>query len=237
MDKGEIMNDLKFRDLVADEIDVRIGSFNKNNTGCTLLLYKDARCDMNILDETVGPFGWKRSHDVVKENLFATVCLWDSQKSQWVCKQDVGTESYSEKEKGESSDSFKRACFNWGIGRKLYTAPFIWIKGSKEELKYENFYVKRITYDDVKIVGLEIATRNTDDVIYSNLKPIKKEEWSHEKEIELLIKDTEFTLDTVAVWIEKKFKKTIAINKLNASQFSELKNALQEARAKKQSIE
>jgi len=154
---------MKFRDLRADEIDVRIGSFGKSG-GASLLLYKDARCDMNILDETVGTFNWQRSHDVVKDNLFATVCIFDENKLEWICKQDVGVQSNAEKEKGEASDSFKRACFNWGIGRKLYTAPFIWINGSKDSLKYEKFYVSEIKYDDNKIT----------DLVIKNLKSLKK---------------------------------------------------------------
>ena len=78
------------------------------------------------------------------------------QYNEWVSKQDVGTESFTEKEKGQASDSFKRACFNWGIGRELYTAPFIWIKLTSNEVTEKNgkpqvnvkFYVKSIDYSD-----------------------------------------------------------------------------------------
>ncbi|MCK9479877.1 MAG: hypothetical protein M0R40_10340, partial [Firmicutes bacterium] len=112
-----------FRELKAEEIDVRIGKIGKNMT--TLLLYKDARVDMDILDETVGAMNWQREPLMVGVNLHCVVSLWDSEKKQWVSKSDVGTESYSEKEKGQASDSFKRACVNWGIGRELYTAKNI----------------------------------------------------------------------------------------------------------------
>jgi len=150
------MNEQKFRDLKADEIDVRVGSVKKDK-GMSLLLYKDARADMNILDETVGVFNWKREHTVINENLFATVSLWDSAKGQWISKQDVGTESNTEKEKGEASDSFKRACFNWGIGRKLYTSPFIWISSNDtESIKFEKYSVQEISYNEVSIVDLVI---------------------------------------------------------------------------------
>lgn len=170
-----------FRDLTADEIDVRIGSAKEN--GVSLLLYKDARADMNILDETYGAFNWKREHTVVNGNLFATVCLWDNQKSQWVCKQDVGTESNTEKEKGESSDSFKRACFNWGIGRKLYSSPFIWVSGSKDQYKYEKFKVLEIEYDNKSITKLVIGDSKNNIVFtyphnnanYKNQKTQKEE--------------------------------------------------------------
>ena len=112
---------MKFRDLNEDEIECRVATVNEN--GCSLLLYKDARCDMNILDETLGVTGWRRSHEVIGGNLFCTVEVYDDQKKEWIYKQDVGIESYTAKEKGQASDSFKRACFNLGIGRELYTAP------------------------------------------------------------------------------------------------------------------
>ena len=115
--------DLKFRLLKASEIDCRIATVSQK--GVSVLLYKDARVDQNILDETVGPMNWQRSHS--RDNANCTVSLWDDEKKQWISKEDTGTESYTEKEKGLASDSFKRACFNWGIGRELYTAPFIWI--------------------------------------------------------------------------------------------------------------
>lgn len=121
---------MKFRDLKANEIDLRIGTISRN--GYTLLLYKDARCDMNILDETVGAENWQRDHKELKDNLYCGVSIFAD--NRWVTKWDCGTESYTEKEKGEASDSFKRACVNWGIGRELYTAPFIWINANTEEV-------------------------------------------------------------------------------------------------------
>ena len=114
---------LEFRKLRADEIDIRAAICTEK--GATLLLYKDARCDMNILDETVSPMGWMRQHS--RDNANCTVSIWDEDKSMWISKEDTGTESNTEAEKGLASDSFKRACFNWGIGRALYTAPFIWV--------------------------------------------------------------------------------------------------------------
>ena len=101
---------LEFRTLRADEIDVRVGSVGNGNA--TLLLYKDARCDMNILDETVGPMNWERKH--LRENANCIVSIYDEDKKSWVSKEDTGTESNTEAEKGLASDSFKRACFNWG---------------------------------------------------------------------------------------------------------------------------
>ncbi|MCX4328882.1 MAG: hypothetical protein OSJ45_16625 [Lachnospiraceae bacterium] len=113
--------------LRADEIECRVSSISKN--GVSLLLYKDARVDQRILDETFGIFGWKRSHQCIDGNLYCTVEVFDKETGIWVSKQDAGStgKSEKEKEKSQASDSFKRACFNWGIGRELYTAPFIWI--------------------------------------------------------------------------------------------------------------
>lgn len=151
----------KFRDLRAEEIDVRIAMCKEN--GCSLLLYKDARCDMNILDETVGPMNWQRQH--LRDNANCVVSIWDEEKKQWVSKEDTGTESMTEKEKGQASDSFKRACFNWGIGRELYTSPFIWINSDNVKIiKRQNgtfavndkFIVEKIKIENKKIVALSI---------------------------------------------------------------------------------
>ena len=106
----------KIRELRADEIEVRVGVVRKN--GISLLLYKDARCDMNILDETFGIAGWQRKHELINGALFCTVSIKD-ENGEWISKQDVGVESYTEAVKGAASDSFKRACFNIGIGREL----------------------------------------------------------------------------------------------------------------------
>lgn len=121
----------KFRPLRADEVECRVATVTPD--GVSLLLYKDARCDMNLLDETVGPMNWKREHS--RDNANCIVSIWDTEKGQWVSKEDTGTESNTEKEKGLASDSFKRACFNWGIGRELYTAPRIWIKKENANLE------------------------------------------------------------------------------------------------------
>ena len=140
-----------FRKLRADEIECRVAQVGTNY--CTLLLYKDARCDMNILDETIGSMNWQRKH--LRENQNCIVSIWDESKQIWVEKEDTGTESNTEKEKGLASDSFKRACFNWGIGRELYTAPKIFVnltetdytKGDKPKVN-QTFDVIEIGYDE-----------------------------------------------------------------------------------------
>lgn len=116
---------MNFRPLQAQDIEVRVGGVYKS--GVTFLLYKNARVDMAILDESVGEFNWQRDHKEVKGNLYCGIGIFDERKEEWVWKWDCGTESYTEKEKGEASDSFKRAGFNWGIGRELYTAPMIYL--------------------------------------------------------------------------------------------------------------
>lgn len=166
---------MKFRSLKANEIDVRVQSATER--GVILLLYKDARCDMNILDETVGPLNWKREH--TRDNANCIVSIWDDKKSQWVGKEDTGTESNTEKEKGLASDSFKRACFNWGIGRELYSAPFTWVNGftydSGRKDKYgksiyacnEKFDVSKIEVENNEIIELELIERKSGKNVFS----------------------------------------------------------------------
>lgn len=151
-----------FRLLRADEIDVRIGNTNKAKTKANLLLYKDARCDQNVLDETVGPYNWMRSHS--RDNANCTVSIWDEKKGQWISKEDTGTESKTEAEKGLASDSFKRACFNWGIGRELYTAPNIWVPYDQE--KYESYAVAEIGYDENREINKLAITNKNGDVVF-----------------------------------------------------------------------
>ena len=162
---------MQFRKLRADEIEVRIASISKDGKGLSLLLYKDARCDQNILDETFGIFGWKREHQLLGDRLYCTVSVKDQESGEWISKQDVGTESNTEKEKGQASDSFKRACFNWGIGRELYTSPSIWINSDNANIKdgrcYDKFTVKHISYDGNKIASLQIYNEKKKKVVFS----------------------------------------------------------------------
>jgi len=165
------------RTLRAEEIECRVSVISEK--GLSLLLFKDARVDQKILDETFTPFGWKRSHQEIAGNLYCTVEIWDREKKEWVGKQDVGTVSYSEKEKGQASDSFKRACFNWGVGRELYTAPFIWIpagqteiqrKGRGGEEKYstnDRFQVKSISYDEERSIDSLVIVNTRGKIVYA----------------------------------------------------------------------
>lgn len=179
---------LRFRKLRADEIDCRVQAVTEK--GCSILLYKDARVDQNILDETVGPERWQRKHELINGNLFCSVgilCQRENGEYEWVWKQDVGTESYTEKEKGQASDSFKRACFNWGIGRELYTAPFVWINAGNVKITERNgkkttndrFTVGVIEYTGEKISYLTILDRDRKKV-FSYGSPTEAEKTSGE---------------------------------------------------------
>lgn len=187
------MSKLYFRKLRADEIETRVAKIDVANKKhyTMLLLYKDARCDMNILDETVGALNWMRSHS--RDNANCTVSIFDKEKQIWISKEDTGAESFSEKEKGLASDSFKRACFNWGIGRELYTAPTIFInladsevytnqKGAKS-LNKVRFHVSDVAYNDKgQIDFLEIKdNKNKVRFNYGIKDEPKKEDKSEKK--------------------------------------------------------
>lgn len=178
MKKGCEMK-IEFRKLEANEIECRIGMIKEG--GLSLLLYKDARCDMNVLDETVGPLNWKREH--TRDNKNCIVSIWDEDKLQWVSKEDTGTESNTEAEKGLASDSFKRACVNWGIGRELYTAPFIWVKNGDAAIAqiggkfkcFDTFSVAKLTYTkNGEIDGLAIRNNKTKEIVFTKM-PKEKE--------------------------------------------------------------
>lgn len=186
-----------FRLLRADEIELRVGSIAKNQQSFTLLLYKDARVDYRILDETIGCKNWRNHYS--RDNANCTIEIWDAEKNQWIAKENVGEESNVSKEKGIASDSFKRAAFTLGIGRELYTAPTIRIYVStlspyqQSNLSYcaKDFEVTEIAYDDMdRIKTLKIKNNSTGNIIYAyperKTAQKKKEEEQIKKEIELV---------------------------------------------------
>lgn len=169
-----------FRLLKPEEIDVRVAQVKQN--GVALLLYKDARVDQTILDATVGAMNWKKSYDIIDGQLFCTISIWDDEKKQWVSKQDVGVESNTEAEKGRASDAQKRAAFAWGIGRELYSAPFIWIPIDGANIKsgkcYDKFRVKDIRYDgsrNISALIIENVTTGKNVYMYDARKKGEKE--------------------------------------------------------------
>ena len=157
-----------FRALRECEIEVKVKQVKEN--GVVLLLYKTARTDMDLLDETVGPFNWTCEYREIKGNLYCGIGI-KGENDETVWKWDCGIESRSNGEgnekKGEASDAFKRAGFRWGIGRELYSAPFIWVPADKVNIQnkrtYDKFSVEKIAYDEVTgdISGLAIRNDKT----------------------------------------------------------------------------
>lgn len=205
---------MEFRTLLPEEIELRVGMASAK--GFSLLLYKNARCDMQLLDETVGCANWQRKHEVVDGRLCCTVSIWDDEKKQWIEKQDVGTESQTEKDKGQFSDSFKRACVNIGIGRELYSAPFIWVSGHVEQDSRARSGFKA---DQRYIGGLKVSA-----IEYSEKRTITK----------LLIEDADgqiaysYGVARPKTPKKKEEPKVAEPQKISVEHAEEIKNGLQE---------
>lgn len=206
----------KIRCLKPEEIEIRVQTITEK--GAQLLLYKDSRCDKRILDETFGIGGWQNSYKEIKGNLFCTITIFDEEKEEWIDKCDCGTESFSEKEKGEASDAFKRAGFNVGIGRELYTRILYFAsvptkkndKGKWELVnKYEKFTVAEISTNEEteKIEKIKIAD-SKGNIVFSYgygknaLKKVEKED----KPIEMIDADQIKKIHTLFTKIEKSEK-------------------------------
>lgn len=219
---------MEFRTLKANEVECRVSQIASNY--CTLLLYKDARVDQDILDETVGVLNWKKDYQLIDGQLFCTISIWDDEKKQWIGKQDVGVESFSQEEKGRASDAQKRSAFCFGIGRELYTAPSIFIiprkdikyritidnkqqevdefyKNSKD--KYETktrFWVEIIDYDEDRNIKDLIIRDNKNNVRFSQLtKEKEKELFEIDIKLKKLIEDKEDKEDKDEKFSREKF--------------------------------
>lgn len=164
---------MEFRPLTKDEIECRIGTCS--DKGVSLLLYKDSRCDMRVLDETFGIMGWRNHYDTINGELFCTIEVFDDENGAWVGKQSNGSPSNMEAEKGRASDAFKRAGFMLGIGRELYTAPFIWVSADKCNIRqgrngkptcFDRFHVQKIIIEEGRIKAVAIVNDNTKKVCY-----------------------------------------------------------------------
>lgn len=189
--------------LNADEIEVKVKQVKEN--GLVALLYKTARTDMDMLDEEFGAENWQDSYEEIKGNMYCKIGVWFENKGQWVWKQDCGIESREDDEgnqkKGEASDAFKRAGFKWGIGRELYTAPFIWISSDVVQIKQygqkyscnEKFAVSKIGYNDKReIIMLEIVNSKGKTVFtFGSKTPIQMEKPTEEKKPEKKVISTE----------------------------------------------
>lgn len=166
--------------LKASEIEAKIKQVSEK--GVVILLYKTARTDMDILDEEFGPMNWQSEYREIKENMYAGIGVKNTETGEWVWKWDCGIESRADgdgnEKKGEASDAFKRAGFKWGIGRELYTAPFIFIPADAVELKktqkgglacYEKFDVKSIEYNEkTREIKKVTITNSKGRVVWSN---------------------------------------------------------------------
>lgn len=159
----------KFRNLYPDEVELRVAQSGKGRNGAwaQYLIYKDARVDQRLLDETVGPMRWQKEYKYLEGRLYCSVSIYDEKLKTWVAKEDVGTESNTEKVKGEASDAFKRACFNWGIGRELYTAPkdlFITLQPGEYTERDGKVYPKNQLFD-VAVMDVDENKRITHLVV------------------------------------------------------------------------
>lgn len=172
--------------LSATDVELRVAQIiqGKSGTFAILLVYKNARVDMRILDEVFGVMNWQRKHDVINDSLYCTVSIWDEEKEQWISKQDVGTENQTEAEKSQSSDSFKRACVNIGIGRELYSAPNIKIKLNDDEVvlgnngkpkTYAKFYVEEMIFDKELNKFTAFKVIDKDGEVRFNVNPNNKQ--------------------------------------------------------------
>lgn len=173
-------NTLKFRTLKANEIECRVGTTikKKDSNGNEyvdafyLLLYKNARVDQIILDETLGCFNWQDKYYQVKNTMVCSVGVnanYDnpSKEPYWLWKDNGGDDDFTtEQVKGELSDAFKRACFNWGIGRELYYSPKIYVKASADNHIKARYSVKVIEYKNGKVSNLAIINDKTKEVVF-----------------------------------------------------------------------
>lgn len=176
---------IKIRALRADEIEVRVAQVGEK--GVQLLLYKDSRCDKRILDEIFGVNGWANCYSEIKGNLYCSIMIYDNETGMWIQKQDCGVESNTEKEKGEASDAFKRAAFNIGIGRELYTKIFIYVPTATKQTgtnskgkpiyglvdPFQKWHVAKIRTNEEteKIEYLQIADSKTNKIVFTWGKP------------------------------------------------------------------
>ena len=163
-----------FRDLKSDEIECKVSTINEK--GLSLLLYKTARTDMQLLDETVGAYQWKCDYKEVKGNMYCGISILHPTSNEWITKWDCGVESaFGDKEKGEASDAFKRAGFKWGIGVELYTSPFIYIPADKCNITpYKDKYV---TYDKFHVEAIEIIDKEITGLAIKNQKGVRVFSW------------------------------------------------------------
>lgn len=226
--------ELKFRKLKANEIEVRIGSTTKKTF--SLLLYKDARVDMTLLDEVVGVGNWQREHKILGNDIYCKVSIYNKELGCWVGVEDAGSSGSIEVEKSKASDSFKRACVNLGIGRELYTSPEIKIWKTDENddsYKYNHYFVKDIDYKDNEISKLIICEEKSGEVVFSFPKGAKVSQTTEKPQkkdiLEQATKDigNDFLEDS-EITPETKLAITKIIGTLSAERYANFKKYLEE---------
>ena len=219
----------KFRKLKADEIELRVGATNES--GFSLLLYKTARVDANVLDETVGAFNWQKRFYQVKQTMICSLGICTN--NGWVWKDDAGDESNTEAIKGEASDSFKRAGFAWGIGRELYTSPFIWIKKDQDnDPKKSHYQVKEIDYKENEISKLVIVNEKNGQVVFSKGSSTKVSQTSEKpQKKDILAQATQgigdMFLEESGITQETKVQLQSIIGKYDSEKYERFKDYLQ----------
>ena len=207
--------------LQANEISCRVQQISEK--GLSLLLYVTSRDGQKRLDEKFGELGWQDRYEVIDGDLYCIISVWDSEKKMWISKEDVGTASYTAKEKGRASDAFKRACVKHGIGRELYTAPYIWIPSNYCNIKTDSngktstrdkFFVNRISYtSDRKIDELEIVNQNM-DVVFKQYPSQKIDDIKYSVLLEKL-KEAHVTMESAAELFRVDTLQELEINQWN----------------------
>lgn len=209
---------IMFRSLKPEEILVRVDRVYEHQV--SLILYKDARVDEDLLDEIVGPYNWKRTHRevILGDGSYCQACtisIYDDEKNEWIEKEDFGSENFMfETTKAMASDSFKRAGFAWGIGRELYTAPNIWISDKNCTISnkddgtfacYDEFVVTQVSYDSTghKITALMIKNKTIGKTV------VNYDIRTEMEKLESQIRDTEMRM-------EKEKKRSVLFNKAKA---------------------
>ena len=168
-----------FELLTADQIECRISTVTEK--GCSLLLYKTARTDYEMLDKHVTMFGWRNDYKEIDGKMYCGIAIKDNNTGEWIWKWNVGTESNQDAEKGQASDAMKRAGFCWGIGTELYSAPFIWIPAEYlMKLKFieksgkwvckDTFTVKEIGYDEQENINNLVIINQDKNIVFPSYR-------------------------------------------------------------------
>ena len=192
----------EIRLLTKDEIEVKVKQVGEK--GAQALLYKTSRVDMAILDEIFGITNWTNEYRDIDGVLYCGIGIRESGDKPFVWKWSNGIESRSDGEgnevKGEASDALKRAGFLCGIGRELYTAPFIFLnvetqpqtdkEGKKiykngklqYELKdrYAKYKVDEIEYNADRSIKRVVISDKDGNIVYGANRAYKKSNVKYE---------------------------------------------------------